>query len=72
VKAFFRVMQMIADAIDERTLRGFKGLRMEKLHRPPHNQYSLRLNDRYRLIVQIEEDVDGSMYLLIIAIEDYH
>lgn len=72
VKAFFRVMQIITDASDERVLRGFKGLHMEKLKGERQYEYSLRLNDQFRLIFQIEQDMDGSNYLLISAIEDYH
>jgi len=72
VKAFFRVMQIITDAQDERVLRGFKGLRMEKLKGARQEEYAVRLNDQFRLTFRIEEDVDGSPYLLIGAIEDYH
>lgn len=72
VKAFFRVMQIIIDAADERVLRGFKGLRMEKLKGVRHDEYAIRLNDQFRLIFRIEEDEDGSAYLLISAIDDYH
>jgi proteic killer suppression protein len=72
VKAFFRVMQIISDAADERVLRGFKGLHLEKLKGVRRDEYSVRLNDQFRLVFQIAHDVDGSAYLLIRAIEDYH
>lgn len=72
VKAFFRVMQIITDAADERVLRGFKGLHFEKLRGVRRDEYSVRLNDQFRLLFRIEQDEDGSAYLLIHALEDYH
>lgn len=50
-----------------------KGLRFEKLKgkRGKQGQYSLRLNQQWRLIVSLEEDEEGK-YILIIDIEDYH
>ncbi len=44
VKAFFRVMQILIDASDERVLRGFNSLRMEKLTADRDDKYSVRLN----------------------------
>lgn len=71
VKAFRRVIDMIAVAPDERTLRGIKGLRMEKLHGDRDGQYSIRVNDQFRLIFTIIMDIEGN-YLLIIEMIDYH
>ncbi len=71
VKAFFRVMALIAQARDERDVRAIKGRRMERLHGDRDGQYSIRLNDQFRLIFTIERDDDGN-YLLIIEIVDYH
>jgi len=71
IVAFFTVMQRIRTAQNERYLRYYKGLRMEKLRGHREGQYSVRLNDQYRLIFTIEGDITGS-YLLIIEIVDYH
>lgn len=71
VKAYRRVIDIIAAAPDERTLRGFKGLRMEKLQGNREGQFSLRINDQYRLIITIERDEEGN-YLLVIEMVDYH
>jgi proteic killer suppression protein len=71
VKAFRRVIDIIAAAPDERTLRGMKGLRMEKLHGDREGQYSVRLNDQYRLIFSVLRD-EGGNYLLILDVVDYH
>jgi len=71
VKAFIRVVRTISQAPDERTLRGLKVLHMETLHGGRDGQYSVRVNDQYRLIYTIERDDDGNL-LLIIDVVDYH
>jgi proteic killer suppression protein len=71
IKAYRRVIDVIAVAPDERTLRGIKGLRMEKLQGDRNEQYSVRVSDQYRLIFTITRDDEGN-YLLIIEIVDYH
>ncbi len=71
IKAFFRVMAIIATAKDERDIRALKGKRMEKLRGDREGQHAIRLNDQYRLIFTIEQDKQGN-YLLIIEIIDYH
>ncbi len=71
ISAFFKVMQQIRTAPDERYLRNYKGLRMEKLQGNREGQYSVRLNDQYRLIFTIKQDIEGN-YLLLIEIVDYH
>lgn len=71
VKAFIKVMRIIDAAQDERDLRAAKGRHMEKLSGTREGQYSVRLNDQYRLIFTIERDEEGN-YLLIIELVDYH
>lgn len=70
---FFEVMAIIASALSEQDLYANKGLRFEKLsgQRGKQGQRSLRLNKKWRLIVTLENDEEGS-YLQIIDIEDYH
>jgi toxin HigB-1 len=70
-RAFFRVMGHIDQALDERDLYALKGLRYEKLRGNRQGQHSLRLNDRWRLIVQPTRDESGAL-LLIVEIVDYH
>ncbi len=70
VDAFF-VMDVIRAARSEQDLRALKSLRFEKLSGKRRHQHSLRLNDQYRLVVEIEEDAEGR-YLLIVSLEDYH
>ena len=44
---------------------------MEKLQGDRDGQYSVRVNDQYRLIFTITQDDEGN-YLLIIELVDYH
>lgn len=71
VKAFFRVMAIIANAPDPRDLRALKSLRFEKLSGDRDGQHSLRLNDQWRLIVILERDDQGHV-VVVIEIVDYH
>ena len=69
--AFFSLMARIDAAIDERDLRQFKSRRLEKLKGDRAGQYSMRLNDQWRLILEITEDEQGKL-LHVIDIADYH
>jgi toxin HigB-1 len=71
VDAFFDVMAIIQGATNERDLYALKGLRYEKLKGRRQHQRSIRLNDQFRLIVEIEED-DQERIIVVIDIEDYH
>jgi toxin HigB-1 len=70
VKAFFKVMTVIGSAQDERDIRAFKSLRFEALKGDRTGQNSLRLNNQWRLIFEIRKE--GSKYILVIEIADYH
>lgn len=70
-KAFSRVMANIDSAPDERVFRGLGGLRYEKLHGKRSHQRSMRLNKRYRLIVEVEDGQQGKK-IVVVGIEDYH
>jgi proteic killer suppression protein len=56
VKAFRKAMQHIRAASDERTLYSRRGFRFEKLKGGRDGQYSMRLNDQWRLIVELHEE----------------
>lgn len=73
VEAFFEVMSIIENAPDERTFYALKNLHFEKLtgKRGKAEQRSLRLNQQWRLIVQLEKDQRGK-FVVIIEIVDYH
>ena len=71
VKAFRRRMQFLRSADDERDLRAMKSMRFEKLQGARSHQHSLRLNDQWRLILEIEPQ-GTTKKLVIVDIEDYH
>lgn len=71
VKAFRKRMQAIRDAVDERDLYAFKSWRFEKLDGARSHERSIRLNDQWRLIVEIHKG-NPSNTMVIVAIEDYH
>jgi proteic killer suppression protein len=71
VKAFRKRMQQIRAAVDERTFYALKSLRFEKLKGKRSHQHSMRLNDQYRLILEIEHSGRANK-IKIINIGDYH
>lgn len=71
VSAYRRRLQTIRAAQDERDLRALKSLHFEKLQGDRSGEYSMRLNDQYRLILRLEAG-SASRVVVIVAIEDYH
>jgi proteic killer suppression protein len=72
VKAYRRRMQYIRAAADERDFYALKSLHFEWLRGERQGQYSMRLNDQFRLIVELEEGDAPTKQVRIVAIEDYH
>jgi proteic killer suppression protein len=71
VRTFRMRMQAIRDADNENDLRALKSLHFEKLKGKRKHEYSLRLNDQFRLIFQIEK-MEGGNVIVVHDIEDYH
>ncbi len=71
VRQFRRVMQIIRAAVDERDLYQFKSRRFEKMKGKRQHQRSLRLNDQWRLIVEIRGEHPRKR-IAVLRIEDYH
>ena len=71
VKAYRKRVAQIRAALDERDLYAIKSLHFEKLKGQRKNQHSLRLNNQYRLILEMEGQSDDKV-VKIIRIEDYH
>jgi proteic killer suppression protein len=71
VKMFRRRMQYIRSAVDERDFYKLTSLHYEKLEGRRSHQHSMRLNDQFRLIVEVREGDDGKT-VVIAGIEDYH
>ncbi len=67
VKAFRKRMQQIRAAPDERTFYNVPGLRFKKYGQ---GQHSMRLNDQFRLIVEILDK--GRKALRVVKITDPH
>jgi toxin HigB-1 len=70
-RAFRKVMNVIRQAHDERDFYAMRSLRFEKLKGSRSHQRSMRLNDQWRLILEIEEGRPKNT-IVVIAIEDYH
>jgi proteic killer suppression protein len=71
VKAYRKRMQQIRAAIDERTFYAFRSLRFEKLHGDREGQFSMRLNDQWRLIVELHGEAPRKT-IYVVEIVDYH
>lgn len=71
VKAFRKRMQMIRAAADERDFYAMKGLHFEKMKGDRQHQYSMRLNDQWRLILEFEGH-GAEKVVVVCGIEDYH
>ena len=71
VRGFRKVMQILRAAVDERDLYAMKSLRFEKLSGDRSGQRSLRLNDQWRLIVEIVPATPKNT-VAILEIVDYH
>ena len=71
VKAFRKRMQYIRAAPDERAFYSMRSLRFEKLKGGRARQYSMRLNNQWRLILEFEGR-STEKTVVVKGIEDYH
>lgn len=71
VKAFRRRLQQIRAAVDERDFYAQKSLRFKKLRGDRAHQRSMRLNDKWRLVLEFEGR-GAQKVAVIVGIEDYH
>ena len=71
IRAFRKRMWSIRNATDERDFYGMSSARFEKLQGNRSHQYSMRLNDQWRLIFEIQGKGKTKIFL-VIGIEDYH
>jgi proteic killer suppression protein len=70
VDLFRRRMQFIRAAADERDFYALKSLHYEKLKGSRKHQRSMRLNNQFRLILEVRKE--SSKIIVIVNIEDYH
>lgn len=66
----FRIQQIMS-FIDEREFYSLKSLHFEKLKGDRSHQYSMRLNDQWRMILEFEGEAPNKR-LIVVGIEDYH
>lgn len=72
VDRFRRIIWLIQSSTDERDFRAFgKGLGFEQLKRERAHQHSFRLNDQFRLIVEICGE-SPKKTVEVIEVVDYH
>ena len=71
VSAYRKRIQFIYAAKDERDFRNWRSLRFEKLKGGRAGQYSMRLNDQYRLVLELKGESHDKT-VLVVEIVDYH
>jgi proteic killer suppression protein len=71
VRAYRNRLNYIRQAQDERDLYAWKSLRFEKLKGERDHQHSLRLNDKWRLIIELAGEAPNKA-VVIVEVEDYH
>jgi toxin HigB-1 len=71
VSLYRKRLQFVRSATDERDFYGMKSLRYEKLKGRRHGQRSMRLNDQWRLILELG-DQGKDRIVVVVAIADYH
>ena len=71
VKQYRKLTQFIRAAADERDFYAWKGLRYKKMEGKRQHQHSMRLNDQYRLVLEIK--VNGlKKAVMICEVDDIH
>lgn len=65
-----RKLNFLRNAKDERDLWNFKSLRYEKLKGDREGQRSIRLNDQWRVLLEVSSSNPPT--ITILDIEDYH
>lgn len=72
VKAYRKRINIIRQAVDVRLFYAIKSLHFEKLEGKRKHQHSMRLNTKYRLIVELVERKPKNKAVRIVEITDYH
>ena len=71
VKGFRKRLQSIRAATNERDLYAMKSNHTERLKGNRSQQHSMKINDQWRLILEIRGEAPNKV-IVICAIEDYH
>jgi toxin HigB-1 len=72
ISSYRKRMQLIRSAPDERDFYNLKSLHFERLSGKRKHQHSMRLNDQYRLILELLEGNPRGKVVKVVGIEDYH
>ena len=71
IKSARRKLTALRAAIDDRSLRNWKSLHYKKLKGDREGQRSIRLNDQYRMVFELDEETEPQT-ITILKIVDYH
>jgi proteic killer suppression protein len=71
IKSLREKLIVISAAPDERTLRNWKSLHYEQLKGDRTGQRSIRLNNQFRLVLQVD-DSHSPPKAILLGVEDYH
>ena len=71
IKSVREKLIVIEAAPDERVLRNWKSLRYEKLEGDRQDQKSIRINNQWRMVFELDNDTKPPT-ITVLAIEDYH
>ena len=71
VRAYRRRIRFIEQAADERDFYAMNSLNFERLKGKRDHQYSMRLNDQWRLILEFSGKAPNKV-VVVVDIEDYH
>lgn len=71
IRSARRKLNLLRAAPDDRTLRNWKSLHYEKLKGDREGQRSIRVNDKYRIVFELDSETEPQK-ATILAIEDYH
>ena len=71
VRMYRKRMQQIRAARDERDFYALKSLHFEKLQGQRSHQHSMKINDQFRLVIEIMGEAPNRR-IKVVPIEDYH
>jgi toxin HigB-1 len=70
IKSCREKLIVLAAAPDERTLRNWRSLHYEKLRGEREGLRSIRLNNQWRLVFELEDTMPPTIF--VVGVEDYH
>jgi len=71
VTSYRRKVRYIEQARDERDLYAMRSFGFERLKGDREHQYSIRLNDQWRLVLEFAGKAPNKI-VMVVGIEDYH